>query len=109
MGRANDVEELDVRQAAQRAGRTAETIRRWVWTGRLDAYKRGNKLMIHASELDALLSAKPASTPLSLAQWAATANTRSLPGAAAGTNSSAADLIFEDRRMRAGRAVDASR
>ena len=39
------VEVLPVRQAAEYAGRTAETIRRWVWSGRLPARRHGNRLM----------------------------------------------------------------
>src|SRR5215468_5955848 len=45
--------ELTVREAAQRVGRAEETIRRWIWSGRLGARKRGNVYYVREGELDA--------------------------------------------------------
>ncbi|MBI2863810.1 MAG: helix-turn-helix domain-containing protein [Chloroflexi bacterium] len=42
---------LTVREAAQQCHRTAETIRRWVWSGKLPAQKLGNQLFIKRSDL----------------------------------------------------------
>jgi len=87
------VEVLPVREAAEYASRTAETIRRWVWSGRLPARRQGNRLLVARSDLDALLQA-PTSEPLSLRAWAAL-----LPR---GTGRSAADLVLADRADRDG-------
>src|SRR2546423_12343292 len=45
--------DLTVREAARRAGRTEETIRRWIWSGRLPANKIGNTYRMSAADLDA--------------------------------------------------------
>ncbi len=47
---------LTIREAAQEAGRTAETVRRWVWAGKLPAQKLGNQLFVKKSDLDRMLS-----------------------------------------------------
>ena len=44
---------ISVREAARICGRNMETIRRWVWAGKLPAEKLGNQLFIKKSELDA--------------------------------------------------------
>ena len=46
---------LTVADAARRAGRSPETIRRWIWRGRLPSKKAGNQHVIESSALDALL------------------------------------------------------
>jgi excisionase family DNA binding protein len=46
---------LTVPQAARRAGRDPETIRRWIRAGRLNARKVGTQHVIEPDELDALL------------------------------------------------------
>ena len=43
---------LSVREAAQRAGRDPETIRRWIWTGKLRSIKVGGQHLIAPSALD---------------------------------------------------------
>lgn len=48
--RADD-ERLSVREAAQQCGKNAETIRRWIWSGKLPAEKMGNQLFIKKSDL----------------------------------------------------------
>lgn len=87
------VEVLAVREAAEYAGRTAETIRRWVWSGRLPAQRQGNRLMVARRDLDALLQ-HPGQERLTLREWAA-----QLPS---GAGRSAADLVLSDRADRDG-------
>ncbi len=43
-------------KAADYVGRTPETVRRWVWSGRVSALWRGNRLLIARAELDAAVS-----------------------------------------------------
>ncbi len=88
---------LDVREAAGLARRNPETIRRWIWSGRLAARRQGRRLLVARRDLEALLD--PGST-LSLAGWLRIAE-RERPAAARGT-ATAADLVFDDRRDRPG-------
>jgi excisionase family DNA binding protein len=46
---------LTVREAATRAGRDPETIRRWLRDGRLRSYRDGPRHLVDADELDGLL------------------------------------------------------
>jgi excisionase family DNA binding protein len=46
-----DNEYVSVREAARQCGRNPETIRRWVWSGKLPAEKLGNQLFIKRSDL----------------------------------------------------------
>ena len=48
---------LTVPEAARRAGRSPETIRRWIWSGRLPSEKVGNQHVIESETLDALVEA----------------------------------------------------
>ncbi len=41
---------ISVREAAQQCGRNMETIRRWIWSGKLPAEKMGNQLFIKRSD-----------------------------------------------------------
>ena len=50
---------LTVPEAAARSGRGAETIRRWIRAGRLQAHRAEGRLLVHAEDLDALI-ARPA-------------------------------------------------
>ena len=43
---------ISVKEAAQKCGRNSETIRRWIWSGKLPAEKLGNQLFIKKSVLD---------------------------------------------------------
>lgn len=91
-------EVLDVREAADYVDRTPETVRRWVWSGRLPAVRSGNRLLVRRADLDALTGTRHAMP--TLAEWAAR-----LPqpqGSAAGSGT-AADLVLEDRERRARR------
>src|SRR5712692_907830 len=90
-------DELDVKAAALLAGRTAETIRRWVWSGRLSARRRGNRLVVARSDVEAL-AGWGGGRPLSLAEWARLAEA-AMRGRR-GPHESAADLVIEERRRR---------
>jgi excisionase family DNA binding protein len=99
-------QELTVRQAAKRAGRSEETIRRWIWSGRLPAVKRGTSYRIDVMHLEQLMvefgtggpgfHATPNRSMLAwldeLAEWKR--GLKSTPGI------SAVDLLLEDRRAR---------
>jgi excisionase family DNA binding protein len=43
---------LSVREAAQKCNRNAETVRRWIWSGKLPAEKLGNQLYIKKKALE---------------------------------------------------------
>jgi excisionase family DNA binding protein len=92
---------LDVRRAAALVGRHPETVRRWVWSGRLPAERRGNRLLVARADVEALAASetRPVAT---LAMWAAEARAFQASTAAAGVGGSAADLVLEDRRLRSG-------
>lgn len=47
---------ITVPEAARRAGRDPETIRRWIRSGRLTASKIGTQHVIEEQDLDALLA-----------------------------------------------------
>jgi len=42
---------INVREAANQCGRNAETVRRWIWGGKLPAQKLGNQLFIKKQDL----------------------------------------------------------
>jgi excisionase family DNA binding protein len=48
---------LTVPEAARRVGRSPETVRRWIWNGRLPSEKVGNQHLVDADALDALTGA----------------------------------------------------
>ncbi len=87
---------LTVREAADEAGRSPETIRRWVWSGRLPAAREGNRLVVARGDLERVVGPRPVA---GLAAW----RDQVLAGKAqerAGTRRSAADLVLADRRRR---------
>lgn len=50
------LEELvSVREASRESGRNTETVRRWIWSGKLPAQKLGNQLFIKRSALETFL------------------------------------------------------
>jgi excisionase family DNA binding protein len=55
---------LTVPEAARRAGRDPETIRRWVRSGRLRARKIGTQHVIEEADLEALLDERPETLPV---------------------------------------------
>ena len=89
-------DELDVKAAAALSGRTGETIRRWVWSGRLSARKRGNRLVVARADVEAL--AGGGRRLLSLGEWARLAEA-AMRGRR-GPHESAADLVIDERRRR---------
>jgi len=91
---------LDVNQAARRARRSPETIRRWVWSGRLAARRDGRRWLIAEGDLDQLAAPAGGLPPSSLAQWASMARD-ALTESDSPTHGSAADLVLGDRRQRA--------
>lgn len=96
------VEMVDVREAAALAHRTPETIRRWVWSGRLAARKRGNRLLLAYDDVVALAGTggdSPVPARLSLSQW--WEETRRVLGPGR-RGVSAADLVLADRAERSG-------
>jgi excisionase family DNA binding protein len=97
-------DELDIRAAARLTGRSTETVRRWVWSGRLRARKLGKRLLVLRSDVEALAGSQQ-TKPLSLTEWRASAN-KILRRSAAGK--SASDLVLADRRERSGE-LDARR
>src|SRR6266550_6366864 len=65
---------VDVNEAARMVGRSPETVRRWIWSGKLAAQKRGRRLMIPRDELAAFVAELDgAEAGLTLAEWAAAA------------------------------------
>lgn len=42
---------ITVREAARIVGRTTETVRRWIWEGKLPAQKLGNQLFMRRGDL----------------------------------------------------------
>ena len=41
---------LTVREVAKRTGRNPETVRRWIWDGKLAAHKVGNQLFVDEAD-----------------------------------------------------------
>ncbi len=46
----NDKSVISVREAAKECGRNMETVRRWIWAGKLPAEKLGNQLFIKKND-----------------------------------------------------------
>jgi excisionase family DNA binding protein len=94
---------LDVREAARVADRSSETVRRWIWSGRLDAQRRGGRLLIARHDLEALLeshaSNDSARARCELSEWVALVREQRdlrLLGEQ-GAHRSAAELVLSDR------------
>jgi excisionase family DNA binding protein len=98
-------EEISVREAARRTRRSEETIRRWIWSGRLPARKDGNSYRVDTAHLERIAVvyapgvAGAAAAADSIGAWLDEvdqwkANLPVTPGI------SAADLVIEDRRAR---------
>lgn len=88
---------IDVQEAAALVSRAPETVRRWVWSGRLAAQRSGRKIVVARDDVLRMTGVKPAPSDVSLAQWAAELrqdNERS------GRASTASDLVLADRAGR---------
>jgi len=103
--------ELTVREAAARVSRSEETIRRWIWSGKLPAVKRGHVYYVDVSRLDAVvvdvggvMEHKPSYT---LGDWVAEVRAWKA-GLDSPARSSGADLVAEDRWARGERYVEGS-
>lgn len=96
------VEMLDVREVARLARRTPETVRRWIWSGRLQARRHGNRLLVTRADLDDLMGTRPGDARMTLADWAAQQATVRRSGALgrSSAGASAADLVLADREGR---------
>lgn len=93
------VDVLDVREAAQYVSRTPETVRRWVWSGKVTAIRQGHRLLIPRADLDGAVTDRDQDqSRMSLADWAA-----SVPRTGSARASSASILVLEDRRDDHGR------
>jgi excisionase family DNA binding protein len=107
------LQEISVREAARRTGRSPETVRRWIWSGRLPATKRGNTYYVDVLQLEGIavemgITGHRAGTEAAteagrlaawlqeLAQWKS-----GLSGQAGRTaRETASDLVIEDRHAR---------
>lgn len=93
------VDMVDVREAARLVDRTPETVRRWIWSGRIEAQKVGNRLLVAKADLVGRSQDGPRRVvELSLADWLAEVRRtqRHTPGAAPH------ELVLEDRAQRSG-------
>ncbi len=54
---------ITVPEAARRAGRNPETIRRWIRSGRLRSEKAGTQHLVDQDQLDALIDDRPVELP----------------------------------------------
>lgn len=88
---------LNVREAAARVSRTAETVRRWVWSGRLPARRDGNRLLLAIEDLDRLAVGAGRGSG-DLTDWLAQVTAQPRPQARSGR--SAADLVLTERAER---------
>jgi len=110
MARANnrDADMVDVRCAAALVRRHPETVRRWVWSGRLAAQRQGNRLFMARADVEAL-AASDGRTLTSLGEWADRARAAREAVEAGGSGSSAAQLVIEDRARRSPADEDPAR
>jgi len=103
MAATDGVEMVGVREAAALVGRTPETVRRWVWSGRIQARKQGNRLLLDRNQVLATMGESRAGSSgpaLTLAEWVGLADARESRGR---RGTSARDLVLDDRAGRAGR------
>jgi excisionase family DNA binding protein len=93
-----------VREAARRVNRVEETIRRWIWAGKLPARKLGQSYQVRESDLDAIAAGMPLprEPELRLGEWVA-----EVKAWRAGNDvppcGGAGQLVIEDRAQRSGR------
>ena len=103
-----DRDEITVREAARRVGRTEETLRRWIWSGRLFARKRGNIYYLRVSDVDAAIGSggrRPVErlSPVdALTEWLAAIDASRADSPRTAAERTAADLVLADREARSG-------
>ncbi len=90
---------VDVREAAALASRSPETIRRWVWSGKVASIKYGTKLLVRRSDV-APSEVPTAGAGTTLAEWAATVAARAAADGGPTPGPSGRDLLLEDRYER---------
>src|SRR3981081_1656448 len=94
-------QEITVREAARRTHRSEENNRRWIWSGRLAARKRGSSYRIDVTHLDRIAvvydpgDADPASGGDGLAAWLEDLD-RWKESLAVTAGASAAELVDDD-------------
>ena len=95
---------VDVKEASSIVGRTPETVRRWIWSGRLSAQRDGRRLLVSRDDLLRLVGVDGGGqSTLTLHEWAEQA--RGLVRGTGGTTAS--DLVSasrQDRQVGAGSA-----
>lgn len=102
-GREIGAQEVTVREAARLSRRSAETIRRWIWSGRLPARKVGNSYrvdlvhLVRVATVDQGGDTEPVPGAGRLAAWLDGVDRwkHDLPGA--GKAQTAADLVLAQR------------
>jgi excisionase family DNA binding protein len=101
------VEEITVLEAARRTGRSPETIRRWIWSGRLPAVKHGNTYyvdIVHlegvAVEMGVIVHRPAEPAPGDLGAWLADVDAWKAGLTGGPRRQTASDLVIEDRRAR---------
>jgi excisionase family DNA binding protein len=97
-------QEMTVREAARRVGRSEETVRRWIWSGRLPAVKRGAGYRIDVMHLDRVMVELEAGVPgrgttpnTSMLDWLEEVDQWKRE-VATNRGPSASELVIEDRR-----------
>lgn len=100
--------ELTVREAAKRVGRAEETVRRWIWSGKLPARKLGNVYRLLEQDVDAVAAGVPAprksaedGAAPSLGQWLADVR-RWQAGNGVAKRPGAWRLVVQERTERSG-------
>lgn len=91
-------EEITINDAAGLVHRSPETVRRWVWSGRLRARKSGRNLMVPRRDVEVLAAEHGSPKTLTLQEWGDLAQRvlkRPLRG-----GRSASELVLEERRRR---------
>lgn len=91
---------LDVRAAASLVHRNPETVRRWVWSGRLPATRSGHRLFVVREDVEALVRGGEQAR-VTLAEWAQHALATREGARSGARRRSAANLVVEDRAARA--------
>lgn len=93
-----------MREAARRVNRAEETIRRWIWAGKLPARKLGQSYQVREADLDAVAASVPVprEPELRLGEWVAQVRAwragNDLP-----PHGGAGQLVIEDRVLRSSR------
>lgn len=99
MSSNNSVVMIDVKAAASIAGRTPETVRRWVWSGRLAAQRDGRRMLVSRDDVLRIRGKRDSEDPsVTLSRWARLPRPR-----AAAVEATASDLVLLDRLDRLDR------